>query len=213
MPIKSVDLDIDKYYNDDFAGVHEVILKRLSQQTDKGIVLLHGLPGTGKTSYLRFLIGQLKKKVLFLSPAIAENLMSPDMMNLLMDYPNSVLVIEDAENIIMDRKFTHGSAVSNLLNISDGLLSDCLNVQIICTFNSPLTMVDTALLRKGRLIASYEFNQLTINKAKQLAEYLKIEKEILAPMSLSEIVHANESGYTLKKVEVAGFRRKEEQLN
>ena len=44
--------------------------------------------------------------------------------------PNSVLIIEDAENVIMDRKLNNSGSVSrNLLNISDGLLADFLNVQ------------------------------------------------------------------------------------
>ena len=138
LAIKPTPLDIGLYYNDDFTSVDATIKKRLTKENDKGIVLLHGLPGTGKTTYLRHLIGSLKKKVLFVSPGIAGNLMNPEFMNLLMDHPNSVLVIEDAENIIMDRRYSSNNSVSNLLNISDGLLSDCLNVQIICTFNSAI---------------------------------------------------------------------------
>jgi predicted AAA+ superfamily ATPase len=45
-----------------------VIQQRLRKKEDKGIVLLHGLPGTGKTTYLRYLIGRIKKRVLFVSP-------------------------------------------------------------------------------------------------------------------------------------------------
>ena len=55
-----------------------MIRTRLSQKNDKGIVLLHGLPGTGKTTYLRYLIGKIKKRVLFVSPSVAGNLMNPD---------------------------------------------------------------------------------------------------------------------------------------
>ena len=90
--------------------------------------------------------------MLFLSN-LASNLMGTDFIDLLIDNPNTVVIVEDAENIIMDRRTSGSSAVSNLLNISDGLLADFLNVQLICTFNSSVTMVDSALMRKGRLIA------------------------------------------------------------
>ncbi len=153
LSIEPTNLDVHLYYNDDFIAIDAIIKERLSKEKDKGIVLLHGLPGTGKTTYLRHLIGSLKKKAMFVSPAVASNLMNPEFMDLLLDNPNTILVIEDAENIIMDRRYSSQSSVSNLLNISDGLLSDCLNVQIICTFNSDIALIDNALLRKGRLIA------------------------------------------------------------
>ena len=83
---------------------------RLNRESDKGIILLHGLPGTGKTTYLRHLIGGLKKKVLFVSPSVAGNLMNPEFIDLLIENPNSVLIIEDAENIMMDRKYNSDSS-------------------------------------------------------------------------------------------------------
>jgi len=55
--ITPTELDLDLYYNDDFKEVDATIKERLSREKDKGIVLLHGLPGTGKTTYLRHLIG------------------------------------------------------------------------------------------------------------------------------------------------------------
>ncbi len=210
LAIKPTPLDTNLYYNDDFKAVDATIKERLSKENDKGIVLLHGLPGTGKTTYLRHLIGELKKKVMFVSPAVAGNLMNPEFMDLLIDNPNTVLVIEDAENIIMDRKYSSNSSVSNLLNISDGLLSDCLNVQIICTFNSELSLVDSALLRKGRLIAKYEFGKLHVGKARALSNHLGFTQEITKPMTLAEITNPDETHYQPKQVNVIGFRRVEE---
>jgi ATP-dependent 26S proteasome regulatory subunit len=182
----------------------------LAKDNDKGIVLLHGVPGTGKTTYLRHLIGSLKKKILFVSPGVAGELMNPEFIDLLVDNPNAILVIEDAENIIMDRKYSSNSSVSNLLNISDGLLSDCLNVQIICTFNSSLTLVDNALMRKGRLIAKYEFGALDVVKAQRLSDHLGLQQKIKKPMTLAEVTNPNEADSQPAKVNVIGFRRVEE---
>jgi hypothetical protein len=207
MEIKRTKLDLDLYYEDDFIETDEIIRKRLNQKNDKGIVLLHGLPGTGKTTYLRHLIGKIKKRVLFLSPNIATSLVDPEFIDLLIDNPNCVVIVEDAENIIMDRRSNPDSSVSNLLNISDGLLADFLNVQLICTFNSSLTMVDSALMRKGRLIAKYEFGKLSVRKAQRLSDRLGYRNLIVKPMTIAEITNPEDTAYKTERTEIIGFKR------
>jgi hypothetical protein len=209
MELKRTKIDLGLFYEDDFKAVDAIIKARLNKDKDKGIVLLHGLPGTGKTTYLRYLIGKIKKRVLFLSPNVANSLMDPDFINTLIDNPNTVVVIEDAENIIMDRRNSQDSSVSNLLNISDGLLADFLNVQLICTFNSSLTLVDNALMRKGRLIAKYEFGKLSIGKAQKLSDHLGFNTIIRRPMTVAEISNQHEQNFEIKQVEVIGFKRSE----
>lgn len=99
------------------------------------------------------------------------------------------------------------SAVSNLLNISDGLLADLLNVQLICTFNSSLTMVDSALTRKGRLIAKYEFGKLSMHKAQKLSDYFGFSSIISKPMTVAEVSNQHEQAFATQQVNVIGFRR------
>lgn len=213
MEIKRTRLDIGLFYEDDFAIIDQEIRKRLGSKNDKGIVLLHGLPGTGKTTYLRYLVGKIKKRVLFISPSVAGNLMNPDFIELLVKNPDTVLIIEDAENIIMDRRHTSSSSVSNLLNISDGLLADFLNVQLICTFNSALHLVDPALLRKGRLIARYEFGKLGVQKARALSKYLGYDREINEAMTIAEIANPQGKAEEPQQMEVIGFRRQTADMN
>jgi ATPase family associated with various cellular activities (AAA) len=201
LEIKRTQLNLDLYYEDEFKKVNEVICKRLSCAKDKGLVLLHGLPGTGKTTYLRYMIGKIKKKVLFLSPGVAKDIMNPEFVQLLINNPDSVIIIEDAENIIMDRRYSSTSSVSALLNIADGLMADFLNVQIVCTFNSPLTMVDTALMRQGRLIAQ------------RLSKHFGFDNLVTEPMTIAELAHQHEAKYEAKQVEVMGFRRQATVLN
>ena len=124
---------------------------------------------------------------------------------MLIDNPNSIFVIEDAENIIIDREQNGASPVSALLNISDGLLSDCLNIQIICSFNTDLSRVDSALLRKGRLIAKYEFKELETQKAQKLSDKLGFQTEINKPMTLTEIYNQTEMSFQPERRKAVGF--------
>lgn len=117
----------------------------------------------------------------------------PGFLPFLMEYPNSILIIEDAENIIRDRqRDTNQSnqAVSNLLNLSDGLLGDAMRQQIICTFNCDLTGIDPALLRDGRLVVEHKFDKLNKENARRLCAELGIpgnDEDIHESMSLAEI--------------------------
>lgn len=199
-------LNIEDNYNDDFSEIHHTILKRLQAKNNKGLVMLHGKPGTGKTSYVRYLISIVKKNVIFLPPDLASNIINPDLISILIDNPNSIFVIEDAERIIVDRETEGNSPVSALLNITDGLLADCLNIQIICSFNTDISKVDSALLRKGRLIAKYEFKELEIQKAQKLSIKLGFNTKINSEMILSTIYNQDEISFSeSQKTNQIGF--------
>ena len=202
--LKPVPIELEKHYNDDFPAVHQVIIDRLSTEDDKGLVILYGKPGTGKTSYIRYLCSQIQKQKLFITPDTAQEIARPDFISLLFNYKNSILVIEDAENIIQERKGNGTSAISNLLNLTDGMLADCFNIQVICTFNSDVSMIDKALLRKGRLIAKYEFKDLEPAKAQALLLEQGIDVTVKEPMAITEVFNYSEMDFEDKKRKI-GF--------
>ena len=99
-----------------------------------------------------------------------------------------VLLIEDAEPLLAKRQEgVRIQGVTNLLNMTDGLLNDMLNLQIICTFNVDLKKLDSALLRPGRLIARKEFKPLNELDANLLAQRLGIKYHFKKPATLGEI--------------------------
>jgi len=185
---KKPKLDLNLNYNDDLIDVHNHLVKSLNKKNKSGLVLFHGIPGTGKSTYIRYLIHKVKKTVIFLPPRIAANLDSPSMTSLLVDNPNSIFIIEDAEELIKSREGNGGSSISMLLNLTDGMLGESIGVQVICTFNTHTNNIDKALLRKGRLIASYEFKSLVSCKSKSLLEKIGNDKTcVITDMTLSEI--------------------------
>jgi len=169
------EMDLELNYGAEFLKIHDKIIKRLNTDRDKGIILLHGDPGTGKTSYLKYLTKFITNKdILFIPPSMAEMLAEPSIIPFLMDKRNNILLIEDAEKVISDRKTSGSSAtgVSNLLNLTDGILGDCLNIQVIATFNMKREKIDDALLRKGRLIAEHKFEKLSVENTNRLLKHL-----------------------------------------
>jgi hypothetical protein len=182
------EIDIKMNYGDEWAIKHNHLIEALTVKPKKGIALLHGLPGTGKSMYIRYLISLLadNRTMIYLPNQMIDSITDPSFIPLISDYPNSILIIEDADEAIKSRK-SGGHTVDKLLNLADGILSDFLGTQIICTFNSDITSIDEALLRKGRLILKHKFEKLPRAQAQRLSDHLGFKTTIPHEMTLAEI--------------------------
>ncbi len=180
-------VDINELYNDDFTEIDSIISRSMARK-EAGIVLLHGEPGTGKTTYIKSLICRFKDKdFIFIQNDFVKELLKPSFVTFLLHNKNSVLVIEDAEKVIVSRDHSSdASVVSTILQLTDGLFSDYLNIKIICTFNTDIDRIDKALLRKGRMIANYKFAPLSAEKTAALAHKLG-HQNVKGSLTLADI--------------------------
>ena len=78
------DFNIKENYNEDFIEVDKKITKHLSTTNKKGLILLHGEPGTGKTTYIKHLADKIEKQIIFVPPMMAGAISDPGFIPFLM---------------------------------------------------------------------------------------------------------------------------------
>ncbi len=201
------ELELSKIYHHDFPDFHHKMLKILGENNKSGLHLLYGKPGTGKSTYIRYLCGLVKKEIVFLPGQMAQNLDNIAMTRYLMDNSNCILVIEDAEELIISRDSKRNSNLAMILNITDGILGESLGIQIIATFNTDVQNIDPALKRKGRLKSAYEFRALPAEKANVLLREQNSDHIAGGEMTLAEIYNiTEEEQYKDPARKAVGFR-------
>ncbi len=207
--VNKVDKNIIENYNDDFQIIDKKIKESLKKK-NKGILLLHGKKGTGKSNYIRHLIKIIKKQFIYIPSHLSRNISETNFITFLCSScRDSILIMEDVEDILLSReaKIHNTGVIADLLNMSDGLMSDSLNVQFICSFNTEMKNIDEALTRPGRLIAEYYFDELTEEKAAEV--YKKLGKKVGEHKLLCDIYNDHDIPLRSQKQESVkiGFNR------
>lgn len=186
--------DVALHYGPQFVDWHLQFISKL-RRLPCGLTILRGEPGTGKTSYLRFLMKVLRRthRFYYLPLNVYPLLSNPATLGFWLERSAAqprrkmVVILEDAETLLMQRADDNQDRVSDLLNMSDGLLGDALKLQVICTVNSGLDNMDPALMRPGRLIDRYQFERLPPQLAVALAEAKRLPIAPSPDYSLAEL--------------------------
>lgn len=210
--IKEVpEFSIDLQYNNTLKHEDEKIKAFIAKENKSGLVILHGEKGTGKTTYIRHLISSNpEKRFVFVSPEVMKCFGDPSFTTFIETLNNNILILEDCENVIRDRANSdyQGSVVSTLLNLTDGLISDDCDIKFICTFNADINDIDSALLRKGRLVSMYEFEELSLEKTKKLLKHIYPDKDkkdwanLTKGLSLADIYGFYEDSYIVERKKI-----------
>lgn len=120
--------------------------------------LLHGPPGTGKTSMIRSIASEIGYNVstIHFDPSLTDI----KFMRAVQTIPeNSILLLEDIDHIFQERKKNdeHKNAItfSGLLQVLDGFGSQYKLITMITT--NFIEVLDKALIRRGRIDKMVEF--------------------------------------------------------
>ncbi|VBB87626.1 Protein translocase and chaperone required for Complex III assembly, putative [Yarrowia lipolytica] len=150
-------------------------LKNSQWYHDRGIpyrrgYLLYGPPGSGKSSFIQALAGELDYNICILN--LAEATLTDDRLNHLMNHvpERTFLLLEDIDSAFNERKqsadqgYHSGVTFSGLLNALDGVASAEERI-IFMTTNHP-ERLDPALIRPGRV----DFKECIDNATEYQAE-------------------------------------------
>lgn len=169
--------------------------------------LLHGVPGSGKSSTLLAIATELGKNIVYINLATTT---AQRLLKSLNTSPrNSIYVFEDIDavstkstigrtksdkslkDMLADDVLLKSLSLSDLLNITDGLLA---SDGTICLFTTNhIEKLDPAFLRAGRMNKIIEYKYMSSSTAqKMIHAYLNVEvvdlKDGIKPPELQEMI-------------------------
>lgn len=203
-------IDIEVNYGKGFSDTHNKIVELLNLKRG-GLILFHSVPGTGKSKYIQYLCDVLSPiKFVYLNVEVFGSFDSPTFMSFaLTELKDAVLILEDCESLITSREVNkNNNIIPTLLNLTSGIFADILNCKVICTFNTKYKNIDDALLRKGRLLYSYEFRKLTTEEANILYHklYNKDDEYFKEDTTLADVYNLEEVNFAKPTQLKIGFK-------
>jgi hypothetical protein len=155
----------DLYYPYIEGGIDKLISSFMASNND--LLFLIGPPGTGKSSLIRNIISKTSGRNIYQWSGDT-TILHPAFTSCLATLPaKSMVVLEDADNLMMPR--SEGNAqMSMLLNEINGITGKG-HKYIFSTNLENLRMVDPAILRKGRCFEVLEMRSLTKGEVEIIA--------------------------------------------
>lgn len=191
-PIDNSKCDIDNfdmyYSNDTFKDVEKLVKK--IKKSDKGLSILYGERGSGKTSVINYISSKLDRIVIFIpNNMIEQTINNPDFRKFIKKYYKPVIILDDCEMMFNEVFAKSNIFVNNLLQMVEGFLSDSMEANIILIFNvEDEDEIDHSLLDCNNLIDVIKFDDLSPNESTELSKHIGHDKSYKNKTKLVDII-------------------------
>lgn len=191
-PVHTSGIDSDNielfYNNKTFKSLKKMI--KSIKKNKKGLSILYGERGTGKTSIINYLSTSIDRMIIFIpNNMIDTTINNPEFKRFLRRYPSPIIILDDCEMMFNESYARSNILVNNLMQLVDGFLSDSIEVQVITLFNvDSESHIDHSLLDCNNLIDVVEFNKLSDEEATDLSKFLDKSKKYKSPTRLIDVI-------------------------
>ncbi len=202
-PIDKLELNnsTNLFYNKNtFKSINRLTKK--IKKSSKGLSILYGIRGTGKTSIISNICEKLDRMFIYIPNNMLDlTISSPEFRTFLKKYKKPVIVLDDCEMIFNEMYSKSNIYVNNILQMIDGLLAESIELSIITIFNvEDENEIDHALLECNSLIDVIKFDILTIDESNDLSEYLGFKRKYKNKNKLVDIIKNGNSNKQDKKI-------------
>lgn len=196
-PISLKELDyenIDIFYSEKTFTKIEKVIKSI-KKSKKGLSIMYGDRGVGKTSIINYLSSKLDRIVIFVpNNLIEQTFNNPEFRKFLKKHYRPILVIDDCEMLFNEAFAKSNIFVNNLLQLVEGFLSDNIETNIISIFNvDNEDEIDHSLLDCNSLIDIVKFEYLTPEESTELSKHLTLDKKYKSKNRLIDVVKKKET--------------------
>lgn len=191
----SIDLEVfELFYSSKTNKKLSKLIKKI-KKSDNGLVILYGERGTGKTSAISQIANKLDRIVIFIPNNMIEHTINnPDFRKFLKRYSKPIVVIDDCEMLFNDYLTKSNLVVNNLLQLSDGFLSETIDVTFITIFNvEDEVEIDHNLIECNNLIDIVEFEYLDEEEANELSNHFNDKQKYKTKMRVVDIINKRAS--------------------
>jgi hypothetical protein len=181
--------NIEYYYSSKTLKSVNKFIKNI-KKNNKGLGILMGDRGTGKTSIISYLSDKLDRVVIYIPNNMIEHTINnPEFRKFLRRFDRPIMILDDCEMIFGDYFSKSNTITNNLLQLIDGVLSDSVEITVLAIFNTlDSSEIDKSLLDCNNLIDIIEFDYLDEDESNELVKLLGYKTKYKNKTRLIDII-------------------------